>query len=94
VRLHPQNAKKQFGKILIQELKNESCESIDIAVAWVRASGLLHMQTGIGDLLARGGRATVVVGVDGENTSEEGLAGLIRTGVPTTGRRTFPSGGR
>lgn len=71
-----QRARQAFGPVIQGELSRLDCRQADIAVAWVRASGLLHIEQPFLDLLARGAAARVVVGLDGDNTSEEGLQGL------------------
>ncbi|HSV01821.1 MAG TPA: phospholipase D-like domain-containing protein [Phenylobacterium sp.] len=66
-----------FGPILAEELGSAAVTSIDIATAWVRASGLVHLQAGLRAAIDRGAALRVVVGIDAENTSEEGLRGLL-----------------
>lgn len=72
-----QGSRHPFGTVVQDELNREDCRQLDIAVAWVRASGLMHIQQQILGLLGRGATARIVVGLDGDNTSEEGLSGLI-----------------
>lgn len=52
-------------------------ERVDIATAWVRASGIRHLKEPLEALLKRAGSATIVVGLDAENTSIEGLSELL-----------------
>lgn len=66
-----------FGPRLADELANPAVTSADIATAWVRASGLVHLQGPLISALERGARVRVAVGIDADNTSEEGLRGLL-----------------
>ncbi len=75
--LFVQGSGKPFGPELIREFEWAECQKIDIAVAWVRASGLRHLQEAMIGALARGVRVRFVVGIDADNTSYEGLKGLI-----------------
>lgn len=52
-------------------------DSLDIAVAWVRASGMAHLNDRFSDFLRQGGTLTFVVGIDLKNTTREGLQALI-----------------
>ena len=72
-----QGAKEAFGHVVQGELAREDCRQLDIAVAWVRATGLMHIEEQFLALLGRGAAVRVVVGLDGDNTSEEGLRGLV-----------------
>lgn len=73
--LIPQLHGKPFGPRLIEELKK--AEQVDIATAWIRASGVRQIADELTAFLKRGGKLRVVVGVDCENTSAEGLDELI-----------------
>lgn len=73
----PQRIGAALGLRMARELAMPSSMQVDMAIAWVRASGLLHLQDGLGAVLRRGGTARVVVGLDGDNTSQEGLKGLL-----------------
>jgi HKD family nuclease len=86
MQLFPQAAKTAFGPILTSEFERPDCKQADIAVAWVRATGLLHMQDGFEKLIQRGGKITVVAGIDYDNTSEEGLQGLLDIAATANGR--------
>lgn len=52
-------------------------DTLDIAVAWVRASGMAHLSDRLENFLRHGGRLTVVVGIDLQNTTSEGLQALL-----------------
>lgn len=54
---------------------------VDIATAWVRASGVRHIREALESLLARGGQLRIVVGLDADNTSIEGLRELAAIGT-------------
>jgi HKD family nuclease len=77
MQLFPQFRGTPFGPRLARELQDEAVTAVDVATAWVRASGLVHVQTGLIDALGRGAAVRVVVGIDADNTSEEGLRGLL-----------------
>lgn len=66
-----------FGVTLQNLLADPQWKSMAIAVAWVRRSGVTHIQGAFQGFLSRGGSARVIVGVDIENTSEEGLTDLL-----------------
>lgn len=65
-----------FVDVLRKELSH--AVRIDIASAWARASGVGLLWSPLTDLLARGGAVRVVVGIDRENTSIEGLEMLLK----------------
>jgi phosphatidylserine/phosphatidylglycerophosphate/cardiolipin synthase-like enzyme len=67
----------RFGVELAGLLANDSWRRFDAAVAWVRRSGLRHVQARLADFLQRGGAIRFVVGIDIENTSKEGLENLL-----------------
>jgi HKD family nuclease len=52
-------------------------DSLEIAVAWVRASGMGHVSPNLANFLRRGGRLSVTVGIDLSNTTREGLQALL-----------------
>lgn len=52
-------------------------DTLDIAVAWVRASGMAHLSDRLANFLQQGGRLSVVVGIDLQNTTCEGLQALL-----------------
>jgi len=63
----------RFGTALGSDIESEKWNRIEIAVAWVRRSGMQHLEPAFKTFLGRGGFAQVTVGVDIENTSAEGL---------------------
>jgi HKD family nuclease len=67
----------RFGVELNDQLANEDWTRFDAAVAWVRRSGLRHLNSAIAAFLQRGGIIRLVVGIDIENTSSEGLEDLL-----------------
>ena len=52
-------------------------DTLDIAVAWVRASGMAHLSDRLANFLQHGGQLSVVVGIDLLNTTREGLQALL-----------------
>lgn len=52
-------------------------DSLDIAVAWVRASGMVYLSDRLANFLRHGGQLSVVVGIDLLNTTREGLQALL-----------------
>ncbi len=78
-----QNGTHQFGKALASELSDKKWTQVDIAVAWVRRSGLLQLQDSLLAALKRSANISIVVGIDKENTSIEGLRGLIDLSTST-----------
>jgi HKD family nuclease len=85
--LLPQLDGRPFGPRLRKEL--EAAQQVDIAAAWVRASGVRHIREALEDLLGRGGSIRVVVGLDADNTSTEGLRELAAIGDAAPERATF-----
>lgn len=67
----------RFGTALANDIDSKMWNRIEIAVAWVRHSGTQHLESSFKNFLGRGGFAQVTVGVDIENTSEEGLKDLL-----------------
>jgi HKD family nuclease len=67
----------RFGTDLICYIKSGVWNSLDIGVAWVRASGVAHLRPALEEFLANGNKLGVVVGVDIDNTTKEGLEGLL-----------------
>jgi hypothetical protein len=67
----------RFGTELVTYIESEKWTHIEMAVAWVRRSGTQHIKPSFAKFLDRGGFAQVTVGVDIENTSEEGLKDLL-----------------
>lgn len=52
-------------------------DSLDIAVAWVRASGMAYLSGRLSSFLRSGGRVSIIVGIDIQNTTREGLQALL-----------------
>src|SRR5258708_11262175 len=52
-------------------------DTLDIAVAWVRASGMAYLSDRLANFLENGGRLSVIVGIDIQNTTREGLQALL-----------------
>ena len=52
-------------------------DSLDIAVAWVRATGTAHLSDSFARFLKHGGQLCFIVGIDLQNTSKEGLQALL-----------------
>jgi hypothetical protein len=67
----------RFGTALATDVDGEKWNRIEIAVAWVRRSGTQQLEQSFKRFLGRGGFAQITVGVDIENTSEEGLQDLL-----------------
>ncbi|HWB33595.1 MAG TPA: phospholipase D family protein [Acidobacteriaceae bacterium] len=70
----------RFGTELLQEVDPSIApywDTLDIAVAWVRASGMAHLNDRFSDFLVHGGTLSFVVGIDLKNTTREGLQALL-----------------
>lgn len=67
----------RFGTSLVGLIQSKVWKSLDIAVAWVRASGMAHLEVALKEFLHEGNKLSVTVGVDLDNTSKEGLASLL-----------------
>ncbi|HEY7338932.1 MAG TPA: phospholipase D family protein [Bryobacteraceae bacterium] len=72
----------RFGTELIRHLDQRMrvdpyWDNLDIAVAWVRASGMAHLSNCFANFLRLGGHLSVVVGIDIQNTTREGLESLL-----------------
>ena len=52
-------------------------DCLDIAVAWVRATGVAHLRASFEHFLTHGGFLKLTVGIDLKNTTEEGLQALL-----------------
>jgi hypothetical protein len=52
-------------------------DRLDIAVAWVRASGMAYLSDPLANFLLHGGQLSVIVGIDIQNTTREGLQALL-----------------
>jgi len=67
----------RFGTELASTIESQEWDRLEVAVAWVRQSAMRHLNRSIASLLTAGGVARFTVGVDVENTSREGLEGLL-----------------
>lgn len=52
-------------------------DTLDIAVAWVRASGIAYLSDHLRNFLLHGGQLSITVGIDLQNTTREGLQALL-----------------
>lgn len=75
--LYNQPMAHRFGVSLIDHLRSGEWRTLEVAVAWVRRSGTRHVLPALEQFLRDGGSALFTVGIDVENTSEEGLADLL-----------------
>lgn len=78
--LYNQPLATRFGFELTAALDSGRWTHLDIAVAWVRASGLAHLAPSLGAFLDRGGVLSTTVGVDLDNTTTDGLRSLLAIG--------------
>ncbi|MEI4234584.1 phospholipase D family protein [Roseovarius sp. D22-M7] len=72
----------RFGPELLRYVDNVRgvepyWDQLDIAVAWVRASGVSHLENSLTRFLSNGGHLTFVVGIDLQNTTRDGLQALL-----------------
>jgi len=67
----------RFGTALANDIESGKWNRLEFAVAWVRRSGTKHLESAFGSFLKRGGFAQATVGIDIENTSQEGLGDLL-----------------
>lgn len=67
----------RFGTALADDIESGKWNRLEFAVAWVRRSGTRHLESSFKKFLQTGGFAQITVGVDIENTSEEGLRDLV-----------------
>ena len=70
----------RFGTELLRHLDPDIepiWDRLDIAVAWVRASGMAYLSDRLAAFLRHGGQMSVIVGIDLENTTCEGLQMLL-----------------
>lgn len=67
----------RFGTDLIGHIASGNWDKLDLAVAWVRASGIAHLEPTLRTFLASGKTLTAIVGIDFDNTTKEGLASLL-----------------
>jgi hypothetical protein len=67
----------RFGHGFVEILKDSSWKNLDMAVAWVRASGVAHIDSQLRTFLSKGGELNAIVGIDLLNTTKEGLEALL-----------------
>jgi HKD family nuclease len=78
--LYNQPLATRFGTELLRQVDpsvDPFWDKLDIAVAWVRASGMAHLSARLADFLRQGGQLSFIVGIDLKNTTREGLAALL-----------------
>lgn len=66
----------RFGTELLRHI-DPVWDQLDIAVAWVRASGVVYLSERFAGFLRHGGKLSIIVGIDLENTTREGLQALL-----------------
>jgi len=76
--LYSQPLATRFGTDLIAHIESGKWTHFDIAVAWVRASGIAHLAPSLIKFLQDGNQLNVIVGIDLDNTTKEGLEALLR----------------
>ncbi|GGA29012.1 MULTISPECIES: phospholipase D-like domain-containing protein [Salipiger] len=72
----------RFGTELLKHIDSKTgiepfWDSLDIAVAWVRATGMAYLSDALARFLGHGGQLCFIVGIDLQNTSKEGLQALL-----------------
>lgn len=67
----------RFGTSLVSHLEEDSWKIFSFAVAWVRESGVKHLEHQLKKFLQRGGIIEGIIGIDLENTTKEGLERLL-----------------
>jgi len=75
--LYDQPLSFRFGSHLQNLLEDRRWSILEIGVAWVRRSGTQYLLPSLVNFLKRGGILRVSVGIDIENTSQEGLSDLL-----------------
>lgn len=75
--LYNQPLATRFGSDLISHINAGKWTKLDIAVAWVRASGIAYLKEPLSNFLQSGNCITVIVGIDFTNTTQEGLQSLL-----------------
>ena len=78
--LYNQPLATRFGTELLQQVDpsvEPFWDTLDIAVAWVRASGMAYLSHRFIEFLRHGGQLSVIVGIDLKNTTREGLQALL-----------------
>jgi HKD family nuclease len=77
----------RFGTDLITHIESGEWLIFDFAVAWVRASGIAHLEHSLISFLNKGNQLNVTVGIDLDNTTQEGLDALLKLQI--NGRMTI-----
>lgn len=72
----------RFGTELLKHVDEKNgiepfWDSLDVTVAWVRVSGVRHLEDNFTRFLAHGGKLSFTVGIDLLNTTKEGLKALL-----------------
>ena len=75
--LYNQAIAHRFGVELRESIDSGEWKKFDFAVAWVRRTGIRHLEPSLRSFLRSGGVLRGIVGVDLENTSHEGLQDLL-----------------
>lgn len=80
--LYNQPLAVRFGTELLRQVDQVDdidpfWDTLDIAVAWVRASGMAYLSDRLANFLRNGGQLSVIVGIDLQNTTREGLQALL-----------------
>jgi HKD family nuclease len=78
--LYNQPLATRFGTELLRQIDpsiDPFWDKLDIAVAWVRGSGMAHLSPQLAGFLRHGGHLSVIVGIDLQNTTLEGLSALL-----------------
>jgi len=73
-------SKQKLGDVLKAALNDELGEfhTFQAAVAFVKNSGVRHIQAELHEFTSKGKKARLVVGIDHHGTSQEGLEGLLQ----------------
>jgi HKD family nuclease len=67
----------RFGTEFVKELNSGVWNVLEVGVAWVRRSGMQHVLPALEDFIRGGGVFRIAVGIDIQNTSQEGLEALL-----------------
>jgi HKD family nuclease len=66
-----------FGNALQECIRSGIWKTLEVAVAWVRRSGMQYLNADLANFLRAGGSTKFTIGIDIENTSWEGLQDLL-----------------
>src|SRR5579872_5739769 len=75
--LYNQPIAHRFGIALKEFIESGEWSGLDVAFAWVRRSGTSHLLPSLTTFVNDGRAVRFIVGVDIENTSQEGLEDLL-----------------